>query len=120
MRLEPDMTDEAVLAEIGQRLARRRLDRNLTQRELSDRAGVGRRAVQRIELGAPVTTQNLIRVLRALGSLDSLDAGILEPVPSPVQALRLHGHQRQRASGSRSDGQDATDGRPWRWGDDGP
>lgn len=76
MRIESQLTDEAVLSELGERLARLRLGRDLTQRQLGQRAGVARTVVQRIESGEPVTTANLIRLLRALDLLDALDRSI--------------------------------------------
>lgn len=57
MRIEPQLTDEAVLGELGERLAALRLSRNLTQRQLAKQAGVARSLVQRIEAGEPVTTR---------------------------------------------------------------
>ena len=96
-----DRSDRAVLETLGERLSRRRLDRNYTQAQLADRAGVGRRAVQRLEGGDPVTTVALVRILRALDALGDLDAAISEPGPSPLQALEREGRQRQRASGGR-------------------
>ena len=73
MKVERYLTDEAVLSELGARLERTRLERNLTQRELAAEAGVERKAVQRIEAGESVKLTSFIRVLRALGLLDALD-----------------------------------------------
>ena len=42
-------TDDAVLAELGRRLRQRRLDRNLSQQELADRAGLDRTTVGQLE-----------------------------------------------------------------------
>ena len=119
MRIEPQLTDETILSELGERLARLRLSRDLKQRQLGESAGVGRTVVQRIEAGEPVTTTSLIRVLRALDSLDALDRLVAEASPSPVQELKLRGHERQRASGERGSGEEADDqAGPWRWGDE--
>ena len=119
MRIEPQLTDETILSELGERLARLRLSRDLTQLQLGESAGVGRRLVQRLEAGEPVTTTNLVRVLRALDALDALDRLIAESAPSPVEELKLRGRQRQRASGERGGGEEADDqARPWRWGDE--
>ena len=119
MRIEPQLTDETVLSELGERLARLRLSRDLTQKRLGEQAGVARTVVQRIEAGEAVTTTNLIRVLRALDSLDSLDRLLPQEAPSPVQELKLRGRQRQRASGAHGSGGEAADqARPWRWGDE--
>jgi transcriptional regulator with XRE-family HTH domain len=119
MKIDEYLTDEAVLAELGERLGRTRLERNLTQRELAAEAGVERKAVQRIEAGEPAKLTSLIRVLRALGLLDGLDRLVPEPLPSPIELLKLHGRSRQRASGKRlhsapARGQTA----PWHWGDE--
>jgi putative transcriptional regulator len=82
------MTDEAVLEQLGERLSRYRLDRNLTQAEVATEAGVHKNTVFRLEAGGSTQTKNLVRVLRALGLLDRLDAIVPEPVPSPTQATR--------------------------------
>jgi transcriptional regulator with XRE-family HTH domain len=119
MRIEPQLTDDAILSELGERLAGLRLSRNLTQRELAEQAGLARTLVQRIEAGVPVTTTSLIRVLRTLDSLDALDRLIPQSSPSPVAELRLRGRRRRRASGAHGGAEEpAGEGLPWRWGDE--
>jgi transcriptional regulator with XRE-family HTH domain len=119
MRIELQLTDEAILGELGERLAGLRLSRNLTQRELAEQAGLARTLVQRIEAGEAVTTTSLIRVLRTLEVLDALDRLIPEASPSPVAELRLRGRQRRRASGAHgSADESAAEDLPWRWGDE--
>jgi putative transcriptional regulator len=121
MRITDDLTDEAVLGELGRRLARTRLERNLTQRELAEEAGVERKAVQRIEAGESVRLVSLIGVLRALGMLEVLDALVPEPTPSPIELLALQGRRRRRASGERSRGsEESREPGGWRWGDERP
>jgi transcriptional regulator with XRE-family HTH domain len=92
VRIQSYLTDEAVLSELG---------RNLTQRELAAQAGVERKAVQRMEGGEPVKLTSFVRVLRALGLLEALEQLVPEPVPSPIELLKLHGKERRRASGER-------------------
>jgi transcriptional regulator with XRE-family HTH domain len=121
MKIDRYLTDEAVLAELGGRLERTRLERNLTQRELAAEAGVERKALQRIEAGDSVKLTSLIRVLRALDLLDALDRLVPEPTPSPVELLKLHGKRRRRASGERRHKGAPARGEqtaPWRWGDE--
>lgn len=124
MKVDRYLTDEAVLSELGARLERTRLERNLTQRELAAEAGVERKAVQRIEAGESVKLTSFIRVLRALGLLDALDRLVPEPVPSPIELLKLHGKRRRRASGARRKRKKAPPAQdevgPWRWGDETP
>ena len=117
MRIDPQLTDAAVLAELGSRLARIRLERNLTQREVADNAGVALPTVQRLEAGESATLVSVIRILRALDLLGALDALVPEPSPSPLELLKLHGRTRRRASRRKPrSGRDET--APWTWGDD--
>jgi transcriptional regulator with XRE-family HTH domain len=99
MKINNQATDEAILAELGGRLAKTRLDRNLTQVQLAERAGVSKRTVERLEAGA-VATQlpGFIRVCRVLDLVDRFDLLLPEPVLSPMAQLKLGGRKRQRAS----------------------
>jgi transcriptional regulator with XRE-family HTH domain len=119
MKIGPELADEAVLAELGRRLARTRLERNLTQVELGEEAGVGLATVQRLEDGQSARLSSLIRVLRVLGFLDALELLIPEPTPSPIERLKLQGKQRQRAAHPRSEDTSSSESKPWAWGDEG-
>ena len=96
------ISDTAILKEIGVRVQRERLNRNISQAELALTAGISRRALQNLESGRPCTTALLIRVLRALGKLDALDAFLPEPGISPIQLAKLKGRERLRAGRKRS------------------
>lgn len=121
MKITPQLSDQAVLAELGARLERTRLERNLSQQELASLTGVARSVVQRLESGSPVTTTNFVRVLRGLGLTEVLDQLVPEPPPSPVQLLQLHGRTRRRASGrKRKQTHSASETGAWRWGDERP
>jgi len=97
------MSDQAILAEIGARLKRRRLDRNLTQQEVADQAGLTRVTVGEFERGAPAGMLTLIRILRVLGAVEELESFLPDTGPSPLQLAKLQGRQRQRASGQKSE-----------------
>ena len=97
MKLEA-MSDSAILAELGQRVQRQRLNRNVAQADLATKAGVSRRALQNLENGGACTLGLLIRILRALHRLDAFEAFLPEPGLSPVQLVKLRGHKRLRAS----------------------
>ena len=110
------MTDGAVMAELGARLERVRLERNQTQAALAREAGISRRTLVRLEQGeGGVGTAGLLRVLRALGLLDRVELLVPEPLPSPIEQLSLQGRRRRRASGERRDS--AVPG--WSWADPG-
>jgi transcriptional regulator with XRE-family HTH domain len=88
-----------VLREIGARIRRVRLDRNETTEALARTAGVGVNTVRRLEAGESVAMRSFIRVMRALGRLQAIDAFLPAPEISPLEVTRM-GKARQRASGS--------------------
>lgn len=115
MSIDPLMSDAAILVELGRRLGRRRVDRNLTQAVLAKEAGVAKRTVERVEAGESTQVSSLIRILRVLGLLDSLDAAIPEAGPRPMDLLKLRGKERKRASAKAVRDED---GSRWSWGDE--
>ena len=115
MKISGDMSDRAVLKELGGRIARYRLNKNLTQAILAAQAGVSTPTIQRIEQGNSTQASNLIRILRALKLLDNLEVLIPEPAYSPIQQAKMRGKLRQRAS-SPTDKQDQPT--EWTWGDE--
>ncbi len=119
MKIAKELTDEALLGKVGERLARLRLSRNLTQAQLAEQAGLGVRTVQRLELGATATQlSGFFRVCRVLGLLERIDALIPELTPSPIAQLKLQGRERRRASRQKAAPPPAGAGRKkWSWGD---
>jgi transcriptional regulator with XRE-family HTH domain len=115
MNVSNQLTDDAILAEIGRRLARCRLDRQLTQADVAEQAGVSKRTVERIEAGASVQMSTVIRILRILDLLPGVDRLIPEPGPRPMDLLKLKGKERQRASAPRKAKKPS--GKAWTWGD---
>ena len=115
MQIENLSNDKAVLDELGRRLGQRRVGRNLTQAALAKEAGVSKRTVERVEAGESTQVSTLIRILRALGLLDSFDGAIPEPAPHPIDLLKLRGKERKRASAKRR--KDPAEAE-WSWGED--
>jgi transcriptional regulator with XRE-family HTH domain len=116
MKLSHLLTDEAILRELGSRLAAVRLARNLTQAALAEDAGLSKRTVERLESGEVAARLSaLVRVCRALGLVDRLDALVPPAAPSPVEQLKLAGRERKRASGRRQAA--VRTPRKWTWGD---
>lgn len=91
-------SDRAILKKVGQRIKRRRLQKNISQQELGDMSGLSRSAVGKIERGAPFGVLTLIQILRALQALDGIDALLPDPGISPLQLAKLKGKERRRAS----------------------
>ncbi len=94
-------TDNAILEILGDRVRQERLNQNITQRDLSGRAGLSLIVIQRLEGGLGCSLRNFIRVLRSLGKLDQIDLLLPEPGISPIDLARRAGMQRKQASGRR-------------------
>lgn len=109
-----DLSDDALLEQLGERLLQYRLNRNMTQAVLAKEAGVSERTINRVEHGHSTQLSNLIRLLRSLGLLENMDALVPEPAMSPIQQMKLQGKSRKRASSSPQ----REEGEAWSWGDD--
>ncbi|WP_438483514.1 helix-turn-helix domain-containing protein [Oleiharenicola lentus] len=118
MKMSKQATDEAILTELGSRLANARLHLNLTQTQLALNAGVSKRTIERLEAGQ-VGTQlsGFLRVCRALDLLERLETFVPEPTPSPMEQLRLGGRKRQRASREKHLVVEEP-AAEWKWGDE--
>jgi len=114
MNITSLLTDDAALLELGCRLQRARLDRELTQAGLAERAGLSKRTIERIEDGASTQMSSLVRILRALELFGGLELLVPEAGPSPMELLRRKGKSRQRASKRRDQEPDGA----WTWGDE--
>lgn len=114
VNIQAEGSDLAILEELGRRLARHRLNQNLTQEELAREAGTGINTVYRIEQGHSTQLSNLIRILRALGLISNLNALVPEPPPSPIEQAKLKREERRRASQRKDQGPAAG----WRWDDE--
>ncbi len=77
----PPRSAEALEERLGQNIRATRIARDLSQRELADRANVSLGAVRTLETGRGSTVTTLVKVLRALDRQDWVDA--LVP-PSPA------------------------------------
>jgi putative transcriptional regulator len=94
------MSDQAVAEELGRRIEQMRLERNLTQQTVADEIGLSRVSYARIESGQ-AKLLNVIAVLRVFGQLSVLEQAFPQSTFSPMEQLKLQGHQRQRATGNR-------------------
>jgi transcriptional regulator with XRE-family HTH domain len=97
------LTPTELLQELGSRIRNLRIQRNLEQTEVAERAGVAVRTLRALESGKGSTTESLLRVLKGLDALQGLDS--LAPVPtvSPLAILK-HPKPRQRVRKSKGTG----------------
>ena len=108
------LTSRALRTELGRRLARLRLARNVTQRALAEDAGIGLRTLGRLEAGQPSSLDSLLRLAIVLGLAD----GLLNAVPSqeirPIERMDSGGRERRRARPRKGVSREE----PWSWAED--
>jgi transcriptional regulator with XRE-family HTH domain len=80
-------TSSQLAISLGDQLRALRLRQNIDQQQLAAQAGVALNAVKNLESGRGGTTRSLLKVLRALGREDWLDALSPQVSISPLQAL---------------------------------
>lgn len=90
------MTNNAIAAELGNRLERLRLERNIPQQTLAAEIGITPKSYRQLVAGGG-KLENMIAALRALNLLEQLDNFLPDTPPSPLEQLKLRGKQRQRA-----------------------
>jgi transcriptional regulator with XRE-family HTH domain len=112
------LTDDAVLAELGARIAARRLDLQLTQAAVAEQAGIAKRTLERLEAGHSSQLVTLVRVLRVLDASAGLNSLVAPTGPRPMDLLKRRGKVRKRAAGKRAAHAPQGADKPWRWGVD--
>ena len=118
MRITTELSDMAVLQEIGQRAERRRIDAGLTQAQLAEEAGISKRTVERIEAGRSTDFVMLVRVLRVLKLLQALDQLVPDLPQSPLVLLKGRGRERKRVGHPRRPVAGTAASKPappWKW-----
>ena len=86
--------------ELGRRLRQLRLNRNIDQRTLAEKAGIALTALQNLEAGHGSSVQTLLRTLKALNYLEGIEMLAPEPTVNPLALLRTT-KPRQRVGRSR-------------------
>jgi transcriptional regulator with XRE-family HTH domain len=115
MKITSDLTDAAILHELGERLTRRRIDAGLTQARLAEEAGVSKRTVERIEAGRSTDFAVLLRTLRVLSLLPGLDQWLPDLPQSPLVLLKSRGRERKRVGHPRRSPDGTPPKQPWKW-----
>jgi transcriptional regulator with XRE-family HTH domain len=117
MKITNNLTDQIILEEIGRRLAKQRLSISKSQAELASECGLARRTIQYAEAGKPVQSESLVKIMRSLGLLETLDTLLPDQGPRPMDMLKLNSKERKRVAKKR--GQQNIHGKDeWQWGDE--
>ena len=115
MKFQELRHDDAILQELGRRVAQFRIELNLTQAELAKRAGVGKRTLERLETGETTQTRTLFRIFRELDLLAKVEMLLPEPTARPSHAIKEADTLPKRVNRKRTDEANAE---KWKWGDE--
>ena len=92
-------TPDELQINLGERLRRLRLSRNIDQRTAAGKAGISERALRNLESGNGSTVETLLRTLKALGYTQGIEMLAPETTVDPLALLhRAKPPQRVRRS----------------------
>ena len=81
---------------IGERLKQYRINAGLTQQDLENKSGVSVRSISRLEQGASVQLESLIKILSALNLVNNIDLLIPDQTKRPSYYLKDSEKPKQR------------------------
>jgi transcriptional regulator with XRE-family HTH domain len=93
------LTDVEIMRELGSRLRAYRIQRNIPVEVVAERARLNRNTVMNAELGKNPRLATIVRLLRVLGRIDSIDTFLPAPGISPLDEIKCGSKPRQRATG---------------------
>ena len=88
MNMKAVYTDEQLIKEFGERIKVNRIRSGFTQEELAKQSGVAKRTIERAEMGESIQFLNVIKLLRALGHLDSLEVLLPSLEKTPFEYIK--------------------------------
>jgi transcriptional regulator with XRE-family HTH domain len=92
-----ELSDNAILVQIGQFIQQSRLRQNKSQQQVANAAGVNRSTLSQIENGKGGTLISLIQILRILNQLSFVKVFQVEEQISPMYLATLEMKKRKRA-----------------------
>lgn len=90
------MSDVAIVKQIGNYIKHERLQQRKTQAKLAETAGLNRWTISQIENGDSITLSSLIQVLRALDRLYVLRMFEVSDEISPLEYAKLKKNEKKR------------------------
>lgn len=92
------MSDDAIIQTIGAFVKHHRLQQNITQKSLAEKAGINRTTLSDLELGKRSQLITLIQVLRILNKLHVFESFEVKQQISPIKLAEMEMKKRQKAS----------------------
>lgn len=97
------MSDKSLNQLIGSYIKHHRLNKNMSQEDLSHAANISRSTLSLLERGESVKLDTLLQVLRVLDLLHVLEVFQVNEEISPLEYAKLKKKQKKRASGARNE-----------------
>lgn len=97
------MSDDAIIQTIGEYVKHHRLQQNIKQKDLAERAGINRTTLSDLEIGKRCQLITLIQVLRILNKLHLFESFEVKSQISPILLAEMEMKKRQKASGRKND-----------------
>jgi transcriptional regulator with XRE-family HTH domain len=98
------MSSDELQAVFGKQLQELRISKNLDQVTTAEKAGISEKTLRNLEAGRGSSVETLVRVLKALDSLDGLRLLAPRVSVSPLAVLRNAGAVRRRVRRSSIEG----------------
>ncbi len=95
------MSDKAIIETICKSIKQLRLNKNVSQEDLSQMSGVNRVTISRLENGQAINLMTMIQLLRALEQLHLLSDLNVQPEISPILIMEQQLKWRKKASSPR-------------------
>lgn len=90
------MTNEALLQYVGKQMRQMRMNAQLSQQQLADRAGVSRSTITQVENGKGIKLEPMVAMLRVLNKLELLNSFETQAMTSPLLLAKKEGKTPQR------------------------
>ena len=110
-------SNDLIYIELGKKVKNYRLAMNLTQAQLAEKAGLPKRAVERIENGESKTMDNFLMVLRAFNLIENLEFLIPDQEIRPTDLIKRT-PQKKRVRPSKRNGSSGNGMVKIKWGDE--
>lgn len=85
------MTNEALLQYVGKQMQQMRINAQLSQQQLAERAGVSRSTVTQVENGRGMKMESVVALLRVLNKLEILNNFETQALVSPLMIAKQAG-----------------------------
>ena len=90
------MTNEALSQYVGKQMRQMRLNAQLSQQQLAERAGISRSTITQVENGKSIKLESLVAMLRVLNKLEILNSFETQAMTSPLLTAKREGKTPQR------------------------